>query len=334
MNGTGIEEPVISGGDRKGLVVVTGAGGFIGRHLVRALREAGYRCRAVKRAATNDAARDVTQDVPHPGLAPDADWGATVAGADAIVHLAGLAHMPVDNHAMRHQLRRINVLSTQRLAAAAAQAGVRDFIFMSSIKAVSDHSNRAPLTEDTPPLPADCYGLAKLAAERRLQRLGRSAAAMRIVLLRPTLVYGPGVRANFAALVGLVGRGLPLPLGSIRNRRSLLYVGNLTAAVLRCLERADVPSGTYHLSDGAAVSTPDLVRAIARAQGRQPRLIGVPLGWLAMAARISGKREQFARLLGSLEVSNQHFCRSFDWQPPFTLQQGLRATLAPGAPGA
>jgi nucleoside-diphosphate-sugar epimerase len=313
------------------LVVVTGAGGFIGRHLVRALRQSGYRVRAVTRGAAGSggAATDATCEVPHPGVAPDADWGGALAGAAAVVHLAGLAHLPLDDHRMRQRLRRINVLSTQRLAAAAAQAGVSDFIFMSSIKALSDHSDGEPLTERDPPLPQDCYGLAKLATERRLRRLGNAAPAMRILVLRPPLVYGPGVGANFAALAGLVRRGLPLPLGGIRNRRSLIYVGNLTAAVLRCLERPDVPSGTFHVSDAAAVSTPELMRAIAQAQDRPLRLLNLPVGWLALAAAAVGRRAQFARLAGSLEVSNQHFCRSFDWRPPFTMQQGLRATLQP-----
>jgi nucleoside-diphosphate-sugar epimerase len=224
-------------------------------------------------------------------------------------------------------VRQINVLATQRLASAAAKAGIRDFIFMSSIKAVAERSGPAPLTEAANPAPEDCYGLAKLAAERRLQRVHRNEPAMRVVVLRPPLVYGPGVGANFGALLRLVARGLPLPLASIRNRRSLLYVGNLVAAVLRCLQRGDVPSGTFHLSDGASVSTPDLVRAIARAQGKSARLFPVPVRLLAIGARAVGRRVHAARLLGSLEVSNEQFCRSFDWQPPYTLAQGLQATV-------
>jgi UDP-glucose 4-epimerase len=153
---------------------------------------------------------------------------------------------------------------------------------------------------------------------------------MRILILRPPLVYGPGVRANFAALIRWVGSGLPLPLGGIRNRRSLIYVGNLTSAVVRCLHRRDVPSGTFHLSDDAAVATPDLVRAIARAQDRRARLPGLPVSWLRAAAGAFGRQASLSRLVGSLEVSNAHFCRSFDWRPPFSLDEGLRATLSGG----
>ena len=325
MNGTGIDDPAISPVEAAPLVVVTGANGFIGRHLVQALVRAGFRVRAVQRSGT--AVATAVEGAPHPGVAANADWQPVLAGADAVVHLAGLAHMALGDRTMRQRLRRVNVLSTHRLAQAAAQAGVSTFVFMSSIKAVADHSGPAPLTETTPPLPEDCYGLAKLATERRLQRLATTAPAMRILTLRPPLVYGPGATANFAALARLVRRGLPLPLGAVRNRRSLIYVGNLAAAVVRCLQRRDVPSGTFHLSDGPPVSTPELVRAIAMAQGRPARLVNMPPKWLSIAADAFGRRAQLARLQGSLEVSNRRFCRSFDWEPPFTLQQGLQATL-------
>jgi nucleoside-diphosphate-sugar epimerase len=329
MDGTGIADPPNPNPAASPLVAVTGAGGFVGTHVLRALKEAGFRTRAVTRIAGTSTRRlpNADETVPHPGVSPQADWLPLLAGADAVVHLAGLAHMAMDSRPMRQSLRRINVLSTQQVALAAAQAGVTTFVFMSSIKAVADHSNEMPLTETSAPRPEDCYGLAKRAAERRLERLARQWPTMRMLILRPPLVYGPGVGANFAALMRLVGHGLPLPLGAVRNRRSLVYVGNLADAVVRCLERTEVPSGTFHLSDGNAVSTPELVESIARAQGRRARLLPVPPAWLGRAAALAGKRAQFTRVAGSLEVSNRRFCEAFDWEPPFTLEQGLRATL-------
>lgn len=311
-------------------VVVTGAGGFIGRHLVQALADAGCTVRAVSRgpAATTDAR---IQPFTHPGTGPDADWAPLLAGAGAVVHLAGLAHVPLaGDRAARRRLREVNVLATANLAAAATRAGVRDFVFMSSIKALADHSTR-PLTEDDEPAPEDCYGAAKLLAERRLWRVQQGAPAMRLIVLRPPLVYGAGVGANFAALARLATSGLPLPLATVRNRRSLVYVGNLADAVLRCLVRGEVPSGTYHVCDGAAVATPELVRSIAAAHGRRARLFAVPPALLARGARLLGRQAQAQRLLGSLEVDGSRFRAAFDWQPPFTLAQGLAAMAA--APG-
>jgi nucleoside-diphosphate-sugar epimerase len=331
MDGTGIDDLAAPGATAAPLVVVTGASGFIGRHLVRTLHGSGFRVRAVTRQAHRQAAQTVADigEVPHPGVAADADWAPLLAGADAVVHLAGLAHLPLDTREMRHRLRNVNVLATQRLGKAAADAGIATFIFMSSIKAVSDHSTDTVLTETSVPRPEDCYGVAKRATERRLERIAAAAPGMRLLILRPPLVYGPGVGANFAALARLVGRGLPLPLGAVHNRRSLIYVGNLAAAVVRCLQRPQVGAGTFHLSDGAAVSTPDLIRAIAKAQGSPARLTGVPLRLLALAARVLRRQAQFERVAGSLEVSNRHFCRSFDWQPPYSMEEGLRETLRP-----
>jgi nucleoside-diphosphate-sugar epimerase len=328
MNGTGIAASSIPAAPP--LVVVTGAGGFIGGHLLQALRQAGFRSRAVTRLAAGDTGglAGADETMAHPGVSPTADWRPIVAGAQAVVHLAGLAHLPVDNRPMRQALRRINVLATEQLAQAAAAAGVATFVFMSSIKAVADHSGDLPLTEGSACRPEDCYGVAKRVAERRLERLAGQAPATRMLILRPPLVYGPGVGANFAALVRLVGRGLPLPFGAIRNRRSLVYVGNLTDAIVRCLERPQVPSGIFHVSDDQPLSTPELVAAIAHAQGRPARLLAVPPRWLGLAASVAGKRVQFSRLAGSLEVSNRRFRAAFGWTPPFGLEQGLRAMIA------
>jgi len=325
MNGTGIDARATFPAAAAPVVAVTGAHGFIGAHVVRALRNAGYSVRPITRSAGKG-------EVLHPGIDADADWHPVLAGVDSVVHLAGMAHMPLQTRAMRRRLRAINVQSTQRLAQSAAATGITTFVFMSSIKAVADHSEGTALTESSPPRPEDCYGMAKLAAERRLQRIGRHASSTRFLILRPPLVYGPGVGANFAAFARLVGRGLPLPLAGIRNRRSLIYVGNLAAAVVRCLQMRGVPGGTFHLSDGVAVSTPELARAIAAAQNRTARLLNLPVNWLRLGAMAAGRQEQFSRLAGSLEVSNRHFCRSFGWSPPFTLEQGLSATL--GARGA
>jgi nucleoside-diphosphate-sugar epimerase len=244
---------------------VTGASGFIGSHLCPALVAAGHELRA----------------------------GAQ--GSDAVVHLANIAHVSANPR----ELHRVNVEGTLARAQAAAAAGARRFVYLSSAKAAE---------------PADAYGHAKRIAEQGLI----ATAGLEPVILRPPLVYGPRVKANFLALLRAIDRGWPLPLASVRNRRSLVFVGNLCDAILRCL--ADAPSGRiYAVSDGAPVSTPELCRALAGALGRHARLLPCPPALLRL---LPGA----ARLAESLEVDDRALREELHWRPPFTFEQGLRHT--------
>ena len=356
-----MEAPNSTSQSLRGTVVVTGAAGFIGQHLVRQLLQGGYGVRAI----TRDPARlreqwpagwpDVPEDgraqpplqvLPHPGVGPGADWQPLLAGAMAIVHGAGIAHVPLgaDRNSQR-QLWRVNVRGPRELALAAARAGVKQMVFLSSIKAAGEWSTPGhPLREDDPPRPEDCYGFAKLAAERHLQRLsinhgGRLLALpdirpgrerLRITTLRPPLVYGPGVKANFAALQRLASSGLPLPLGRVSNERSFLCIDNLCDAILQILAHPERAGGLYHLSDGAPVSTPALIRTMAQAAGKTVRLIDVPPGLMSAFTRLIGKPGIWQRLAGSLAVSNQRFCQQFGWKPPVSLEEGLARMNADG----
>ncbi|MGH8720582.1 MAG: NAD-dependent epimerase/dehydratase family protein, partial [Burkholderiales bacterium] len=212
-----------------------------------------------------------------------------------VVHLANIAHAS----ASPRELHRVNVEGTITQARAALGAGARRFVYLSSIKAA---------------LPQDAYGRAKAVAEQALLQLD----GLEPLVLRPPLVYGPRVKANFLALLRAVDRGWPLPFASVRNRRSLLYVGNLVDAILRCLE-CPVAHKTYALSDGAPVSTPELCRAMGRALGRPARLFPFPPALLALLPRAS-------RLIESQVIDNTPFCAELDWRPQFTLEQGLRDT--------
>ena len=244
----------------------------------------------------------------------------------------------------RRALRAANVLMTDAVARAAADAGVVTFVFMSSIKAVAGHSGRIAIAESQRPDPADCYGLAKLAAERRLERIA-GTTPMRIVILRPPLIFGPGVKANFAHLALLArwsARGLPLPFARIGNLRSLLYAGNLISAVARVLDcRGIAPvasaergsqavASRYHLADEPPLSTPELITRMARAAGGSPRLLSVPWPWVTMAARILGRSAEVDRLAESLVVDSRRFRHEFDWAPDQSIDEGLVATLGPG----
>jgi len=220
---------------------------------------------------------------------------ASVQGCDAVVHLANLAH----TSASPRELHRVNVEGTLAQAKAAGDAGARRFVYLSSAKAAQ---------------PSDAYGHAKRIAEQGLAAL----QGLEPVILRPPLVYGPRVKANFLALMRAIDRGWPLPLASVRSRRSLVYVGNLVDAILRCLADAR-PGALYAVSDGAPVSTPELCRALARALGRPARLLPFPPAWLRLMPGA-------ARLAESLEVDDSALRAELGWRPPFEFEEGLRRT--------
>jgi len=212
----------------------------------------------------------------------------------------------------------VNVEGTRRLAEKAAAAGARRFVYLSSIKALGEETHGLALNGTEVPAPKDAYGRAKLEAERALAEVARRTG-LEVVILRPPLVYGPGVKANFLALMRAVDRGWPLPLASVRNRRSLVYLGNLVNAIGRCLEAPEAAGKTYFVSDGEPVSTPELVRALARALGRPARLLAFPpsvLGWIPSAPRLTR----------SLEVDDSAIRRELGWVPPFTFEEGIRLT--------
>ena len=319
-------------------VVVTGTNGYIGSGLALDLARRGLAVRAVSRGAC-------LWPTPSPISAPEA-WAECVEGAGTVIHLAAIAHQPLATgdaaarRAGRRALREVNVRMTTALARAAARAGVARFIFVSSIKAVGDSGPDArPLDEGQTPRPADCYGLAKLAAERHLERLA-ATTSMDIVVVRPPLVFGAGVKANFARLVALAAwseRGLPLPLASVRNRRSLVHVDNLVSALIRILEIPALPpplpgkhARLYHVADEPALSTPELLQRIAAAGGRRARLFPFPVTGLAALGRLLGRRAEVERLTGSLAVDGGRFRRDFDWTAPLTLDQALARTLTQG----
>jgi nucleoside-diphosphate-sugar epimerase len=305
-------------------VLVTGANGFVGTALCLALtgRNIPLR-RALRRAGSAHAGGE---DVVVGDLGPGTDWSAALDGVDAVVHLAARAHVMRDAAADPLALyRHINVAGTARLARAAVEAGVRRLVFLSSIKVNGEQTADKPYTESDSPRPQDEYGRSKWEAEQALHA-NAAGSALQTVVLRPPLLYGPGVKGNFLNLMRAIDRGMPLPLGSIRNRRSLLYVSNLADAIILCLEHPAAAGNTYVVADDDGVSTPDLIRAIAAALGRPARLIPFPPSLLELAGAMTGKANAAARLLGSLQVDSNRIRRELGWQPRATLTQGLAAT--------
>lgn len=300
---------------------VTGATGFIGRHLLRALAERGDEVAALVRRLPEPA-------LPAGVRACSLDEPDVLRGVEAVFHLAGRAHLlrdtapdPLAEH------RRVNTELTLRLARAAAEAGAH-FVFVSSIAVYGLTNSDEAIAEDTPAAPLTPYGRSKLEAEQGLLRL-RAESGLRFTILRPPLVYGPGNPGNMERLMSLIRSGLPLPLASLRNRRSFLYVGNLVDALLRCAA-APGTGTTYLVADSRDLSTSELIRELARAMGLPARLLPFPPGALAMLARALGRQADLERLAGSLWLDCSRIRRELGWTAPVAVEQGLRLTAGAG----
>jgi nucleoside-diphosphate-sugar epimerase len=309
-------------------VVVTGADGFIGRALVAHFESAGRAYRAIVRR--HDGARPAKPGF-HPvrdlAAATDADLDGLLSGARAIVHLAGRAHVLDDaDPEPAAAFASANVAATARLARAAARAGVQRFVLASTVKVNGEASVPGrPFRPDDAPDPRDDYARSKRDAERELAAVCTGVPTAAIVLRLP-LVYGPGVKGNFAALLDEVARARPLPLGAIRNRRSLLYVGNLVDAIDAALDAPSPPAGVHFITDAESVSVPALVAAIGKALGIPVRLKAVPVRLLMFAGQVSGRRALIERLVGTLEADPASFIDATGWRPRHSLAEGLAAT--------
>ena len=248
-------------------------------------------------------------------------------GVQAVIHLAARVHVMSDRATdPLSEFRRANRDWTERLARAAAGRGVRRFVYLSSIK-VNGEQSITPFTEQDAPNPQDPYGIAKWEAEQALAAVS-SETGLEIVVLRAPLVYGPGVGGNFLQLLNVLGRGIPLPLALVENRRSLIYRGNLVDALILCVQDGHAAGRTYLVSDGEDLSTSDLMRRLANVLGVTPRLWPLPLWVLRFLGRLSGKEAMIDRLLGSLQVDSSRIRRELDWQPSFTVDAGLAETAA------
>lgn len=300
-------------------ILITGATGFIGAALCRSLADRGT---LVRRALHSAGPADPRfEDALVGDIGGATSWQSALTGVDAIVHLAARTHV-MDEHAADPlaEYRRINVDGTRALADAARAAGVRRFVFLSSIKVNGEATFGKPYSEDDAPRPEDAYGVSKLEAENALRETG---ADLETVVLRPPLVYGAGVKGNFLRLMRAVERGLPLPLASIRNRRSLVSLNNLVDAILACLEHPAAAGQTYLVADDERIATPELVHAIAAAMKKPARLLPFPASLLRMGAGLFGKSAAAARLTGSLEIDTAKLQRELGWRPRETLAQGL-----------
>jgi nucleoside-diphosphate-sugar epimerase len=319
-------------------VLVTGSTGFIGSHLLPTLHQHNWQITAAIRQKFEFPAALSIKAIQVGEIDDMTDWQEALLGIDTVIHLAGRAHILHETISNPEaEFIRVNTSGTINLVKQSLKAGVKHFIFVSSIHAMAAESDDI-LNENSPCHPDSPYGRSKLQAEQALINLTKDSN-MTWTILRPTLVYGLGNRANMDRLMKLIKRGLPLPFGAVKNRRSFVFVGNLVAAIITCLDHPNAVNQIFLISDNQDVSTPQLIRLIAQ-QIQQPcQLLPVPtillrfLGYLGdRVESITGKNLPFNsynidRLLGSLAVDSSYIQKTLDWQPPFTLEQGLAQTI-------
>ncbi|MEN3348456.1 MAG: hypothetical protein V7632_2091 [Bradyrhizobium sp.] len=306
--------------DGRPTVLVTGANGFVGRHVVPLLASNGWVVRRAVRQPPQGA-----NDVEIGTLGPATDWGAALDGVDAVVHLAARVHHQDEEHAVE-LYHNVNVGGTLHLARGAIAAGVKHFIFVSTIL-VHGRSNtgRPPFREDDVLTPRGLYGMSKAAAEGGLRELV-PGSGMRVSVIRPPLIYGAGAKGNFALLEKAVKRRIPLPLANVNNRRAFLSVQNLAAFVLHRLMHPGQDFDVFLVADSEQVSTPQFIRRLAQAAQTEPRLFSLPTPLLSTLFRLTGRKEINDSLLGSLELDLSKAAAS-GWQPPVSLDDGLKLAL-------
>jgi len=302
-------------------ILLTGGSGFVGSSLAIHLKQDGRSVRSVQRIQDRSNAFAIGD------IGPTTDWFDALADVNCIVHCAARAH--VMNETKVDPLaayRRVNVGGTRRLAEQAAESGVKRLVYLSSIKVNGEQTSTGTcFTASAPPNPIDPYGISKWEAEQVLFEIS-ARTGLEVVIIRPSLVYGPGVKGNFLSLLGWLNRGIPLPLGAINNMRSLVGIDNLVDLVSTCIDHPAAVNQTFLVSDGEDLSITDLLQRLGRALHKPSRLLPVPASMLEVAAQLVGKKAVAQRLLGNLQVDISKTREVLDWNPPVSVDEGLQKT--------
>ena len=304
-------------------VLVTGASGFIGQSLIPTLKDRNILVQQVTRqqAQINEEGLYFIPDFNAKDV-----WQTALLGCDLVIHLAARVHVMQDKGANPLEaFLAANLHGTVNLAQAAAKSGIKRFVFVSTIKVNGEFTEKQPFTENDLPNPQDPYAISKYEAEKALRQIEKETG-MQVVILRPPLIYGEGVKANFAALLNLVDKKLPLPMANIHNKRSLIYVKNFVDAIITCATHPKAAGETYLVSDGEDVSLPQLIKKIAIALDKQNYLFPFPIFIMRFLASLVGKSASVDRLTESLIIDSSKIRQELGWNPPFTMADGLKIT--------
>jgi len=308
-------------------VLVTGANGFVGKALCAELVRQGQSIREAVRSATRQTENIETVSVGE--INSETNWTNALADIKVVIHLAARAHVMKDNAAdPLDAFRKVNVDGTWNLAMQAYDAGVQRFIYISSIKVNGESTPLGrPCTADDRPAPIDPYGISKLEAEEALRQLA-DETGMEVVIVRPPLVYGPGVKANFYSMMRWLERGIPLPLGGIHNKRSLVALDNLVDLIITCIDHPAAANQTFLAADGEDMSTSELLQRLGNALGKPVKLFPMPIRMLKIGAMLLGKRDMARRLCNSLQVDISKASDLLGWRPPVSVDDALKKTAA------
>ena len=308
-------------------ILVTGANGFVGKSLCAELSLRGHAVRMASRVAVDEFAN--FEQVISGSIGPDTNWLSALNDLDAVIHLAARVHVMKDTAAdPLAEFRKVNVAGTLNLARQAAAMGIKRFVFLSSVKVNGEYTlSGQAFTELDIAAPQDAYGVSKHEAEMGLRQIALTTG-MEVVIIRPPLVYGPGVKANFAALMRAVQRGWPFPLGTVHNQRSLVALGNLVDFIVACTVHPHAANQTFLVSDGQDLSAAELVQGLARAASVSAYLLPVPVWVLQAAAALAGKGDAMQRLCGNLQVDTSKARKLLDWMPPVSVNDGLILAIA------
>ena len=312
-------------------LLITGANGFVGSALCSEAILRGFIVRGAIRTV-----KDLQLDVKETGLEKivvgdinaNTDWSHALLNCDVVIHLAARVHIMCDGaDDPLAEFRLVNTVGSEHLARCAAASGVKRLVYISSIKVNGEETTGdVRFFEGDKPSPQDAYGISKCEAEQALCRVA-AEIGLEVVIVRPPLVYGAGVKGNFSQMLRAVSLGLPLPFSGVKNKRDFAYVGNLVDALIVCTTHVGAAGNTYLVSDGEAVSTPHLLRGLAKAIGVTSRVFSCPIGLLKLAGALTGKTSQVERLVGSLQVDSSKIRRELSWAPPYSFQQGLEQTV-------